>query len=128
MRIIRGLINVSSDVFVDNARSWATELEDSLARRTGQTVEAARRTIAGSIGQAPGTLYNLRNRRLKDVGAKLYLGLRQALINELREEMNRLEHKIAVLEAVGDGADEVDLDAAKAMLAEVQTTLGATGR
>lgn len=128
MHIIRGLIKVSAQTLTDHARNWGVELEDRLTDRLKDRCdnarEAARGKLAAAIGQAPGTLYNLRNRRLKSVGADLYFGLRRALVNELREEVTRLEHRITILETLGDASDQLDLDALKNKLAEVRQAVG----
>jgi polyhydroxyalkanoate synthesis regulator phasin len=128
MHIIRGLLKMSAQTLTDRAHDWGVELEDRLTDRLkGHYDDArhvARKRLAGALGQAPGTLYNLRNRRLKSVGADLYLGLRRALVNELREEVTRLENRIALLEATGGAAAELDLDALKAKLDEVRQAVG----
>jgi hypothetical protein len=111
-------------VYVDEARTLGKLLEDRRAARYGTSVEAARHGIAREIGVAPGTLRNLRKRRLKDVGAGLLDSLRTLVASELQGEMRRLEHEIKLVMATGAHPDSGAFTQAAADLAKVRNALG----
>lgn len=110
--------------YVDEAREMGIMLEDRQARRDGTTVEEARLVVARKIGAAPGTLRNLRKRRLKDVGARLLYSLHALLIRELEGELAHVEHYIQTRRSIGDRHDSRALAQAYADLARIKDALG----
>lgn len=110
--------------YVDEARTLGIMLEDRQAKRDGTSVEEARLVVARKIGAAPGTLRNLRKRRLKDVGASLLYGLNALLIRELEGELAHVEHYIETRKRAGDRHDSRALAQAYADLARIKTSLG----
>lgn len=110
--------------YVDEAHRLGKLLEDRQARRDGSNVEEARKVVARKLGAAPGTLRNLRKRRLKDVGAGLLDSLRAYVVRELHEEVRHLEHEIHLLLASGEHPDSDALAQANADLARVRSAIG----
>lgn len=95
--------------YVEQAREWSTRLEEQVAFRSGVTVPEARKIVAREIGAAPGTLENLRNRRLKGVAVHLYERLRARILRELEKEVRALSHEITIIAATGGhlGSDQM---------------------
>jgi hypothetical protein len=83
------------------ARKWATELEAKEARRSGVSIRLARKTVAKRMNLAPGTLENLKNRRLKGVRVYVFERIRAAFMREAEAEIARLEHGLEVARQIG---------------------------
>lgn len=109
---------------VRQAAEWSTLLENREAARSGIRVVDARRTVARRVGAMPGTLENLRNRRLKGIAAHIYDRLRARVIRELESEMRHLEHELHILKQTGVGPSDRETEAVVASLAKVRQTLG----
>ena len=122
--VTRELIVMSTAAYLERADKWCERLEKREMAR-GKPIAEARRAIARSIGAAPGTLFNLRNKRLKNVGAKIHDGLRQLLINELTLEIKRHEQEIQLLKELGGPAADLDLEEVEAQLAKIRAALKA---
>lgn len=118
----RELMIVSNCTYLDQSDKWCERLEKRQLAR-GKPIAEARRSIARAIGVAPGTLFNLRNKRLKNVGAQIHQGLRQLLIHELTEEMRRHENEIEHLKRLAGPAAELDLFEVEAQLAKIKEAL-----
>jgi hypothetical protein len=110
---------------VSAARHMAIVLEDAEAKRLGIRVSKARPKVASALGTAPGTLENLRRRRLKSVPSWLLSRMRAQFIKLLQAELGRLEHEITVHLQVGIDPREGDLCAAQAQLAAAKEILSA---
>jgi hypothetical protein len=106
------------------ARSLAISLVSYEAKRTGRDKIEARKSLARSIGVAPGTIENLMRARLKSVAGWLRDALRARMVRELEAELVRIQHEIAVL--IQTGADPRDnaLAAARADLSAILAALG----
>jgi ribosomal protein L29 len=109
--------------YVDEAHRLGKMLEDRQARRDGSNVEEARKVVARKLGAAPGTLRNLRKRRLKDVGAGLLDGLRAYVVRELHEEARQLDHEAQLLLASGAHPDSGALAEIRQDLARIKSVL-----
>lgn len=131
MHIIRELITMSSIAYLELADKWCESLERRELKRlrdSGESfdkkpIDVAREKIAGKIGVAPGSLFNLRNKRLKGAGIELWDGLRRLLIKELQSEMRRHEQEITILRELGGPASDLDLLEAEAQLAKIKEAL-----
>lgn len=121
-------MNAMTDV--SSARHMAIVLEDSEAKRLGIKVAKARPRVASNLGTAPGTLENLRRRRLKSVPSWLLSRLRAQFLKLLQAELGRLQHEITVHLQAGTDNREDDLCAAQAQLdaAKEILTAAAGGR
>lgn len=114
-------------ITVDQAASWARDLEDREARVSGLPVSEARSRIAGKIKVPAGTLENLRRGRLKEVKTSLVAVLIAATRKALEADIAKLEHELAVLTAIDQGmglgalgAAEAAIQAARAALDQVK--------
>lgn len=110
--------------FVDHARTWGRSLEEREAMRTGKTISEARRVVARKTGVSPGTLENLRNGRLKSIGAHFYERLRTAVIAELHAEIGRLEHEIEITRQAGLVTSGDEVAKAQAALETARALIG----
>ncbi len=109
---------------LDIAAGWVRSLEDREALRTSRTVEEARPAVARRVGTSPGTLANLRKRRVKSISTFLFRRLRGALIAELENEARRLEHELALLRPAGLDRSDREMAAVVADLSTVRSALG----
>lgn len=115
---------MSSVAYVDRARMWAETLEDHTARREGLTIAEARPIVAREIGVAPGTLQNLRKRRLKSIAGHIYGALQGAMVRKLEAELKRIEHELHVLAQQGENPASDQMAAALADRHAVRRALG----
>ena len=102
------------------ARQWVTRLEAREARATGATLPAARAAVARRLGVAPGTLENLRRGRTSGVRAWLAEKIAQAVVREIINEIQGLEHELAVARQCGaraGGSEIAEIEAGLAALA-----------
>jgi uncharacterized protein YhaN len=124
MGVIRELMVMTAAAYVERARDWSTRLEDKEAERSGVNLSEARKVVAREIGASPGTLENLRNRRVKGIAAHIYDRLRARVIRELESEMRHLEHELQILKQTGVGPSDGETEAVVAGLAKVREALG----
>lgn len=116
--------DMSSVAFIDRARGWAAALEDQTARHEGLTVAEARPIVAREIGVAPGTLENLRKRRLKGLGVHIYDALQQAMVRRLNKQLRALEHEQHLLTQQGVDPRSDETTAVASDIATVRKALG----
>lgn len=100
------------------ARNWAIELEAREAKRSGVSIRVARRIVARRMSIAPGTLENLKNRRLKGIRVWIVEKIRAAFMREIEQEIMRLTHELEVCRQMG-------LDAHEDQMGEIQAHLSA---
>ena len=115
---------MQSAVFIDQARTWGRSLEEAEAMRSGTSIPEARKRIARKTGISPGTFENLRNGRLKSIGAHFYARLREAAIAEMEAEIRRLSHEIDIARQAGCDARDDEMAAASAALAKARKLIG----
>lgn len=108
--------------FNERARRWAEVLERIEARRSAVNREHARRTVARRAGLTPGTLFNLANRRIKDVRGCAYEALRNLFIAEVRGEIGAWTHELDM--ALASGLDsEIEIREIEDRLAQAHKKL-----
>lgn len=118
--------DMSSVAFIENARTWSMALEAREQKRSGLSLVDARRVVARRADVSPGTLENLRKRRLKSSDVGWYTRLRLLLIEELKQEMRAHAHEIETLMALGADASSDALEEAQASLKAIQEALDHT--
>lgn len=117
--------DMSALAYIEQAREWTTRLEASeVEKGNADNLREARVIVARDVGAAPGTLENLRNRRLKGIAAHLYDRLRARVLRELEAEMRALSHEIQILKIIGTDPRSSEMEAAEASLADVREALG----
>lgn len=99
----------SLDAVIEQARTWAVILEDEASFKTGEPLPVVRPLIARDVGCAPGTLENLRKRRLKRLDHLLFDGLRRAFDRRLERQLRQIEHErhLLIQQGVDPRSDEV---------------------
>ena len=114
--------------FVDDARAWSMALEEREQKRSGLSLADARRIVARRANVAPGTLENLRKRRLKSSDVGWYTRLRLLLIEELKQEMREHDREIKMLVALGADPRSDEMAQAEAGLKAIEKALGGAAR
>lgn len=114
--------------FIDDARTWSMALEAREQKRSGVSLADARRIVARRAEVSPGTLENLRKRRLKSSDVGWYTRLRLLLIEELKQEMRAHDREIKTLMALGADPLSGAMAEAQAGLQAIQEALGSTDR
>ena len=109
---------------VDQARTWARDLEDREARRTGAPLAVVRSNVARKAGVPPSKLLSLRKNRLKDIGVSVFERLRAAVIRELEAELRHAEHEIQVCRQIGADPSDGEMQSALGRAAKVREALG----
>lgn len=116
--------DMSSVAFLERARDWAEALEDDAAKRNGVPLSDARPMVAREVGVSPGTLENLRKRRLKSLGAHIYDALQRATVRRLERELARIEHELQLLKQQGEDPRSGEVQAVLASREAVRQALG----
>lgn len=119
---------MATAAFMDTARAWGRALEDREAVRSSVPIADARKRVARRTGISPGTLENLRNGRLKAIGAHVFERIREAVVADLNAEMARLEHELAMARTSGLDARDDDFAAAAAALEKARALIGGSVR
>lgn len=83
----------------------------------------ARRRVAASLKQLPGTLERLANGRLKSVSTALYRALHAAAVRQLERDIDRLQTQLALALERGLHNREVAICEARAALDEARRLL-----
>lgn len=89
---------------VDMAASWADLLIGREHRGLGDTVDAARARAARKHKLPERLLWSLRYRRPKEIGATLYLKIKEAVEAETQTMEARIAENLRLLEALPPGA------------------------
>jgi len=103
-------------------------LEEREQKRSGLSLADARRIVARRANVAPGTLENLRKRRLKSSDVGWYTRLRLLLIEELKQEMREHDREIKMLVALGADPRSDEMAQAEAGLKAIEKALGGAAR
>jgi hypothetical protein len=109
-----------------SARTIALSLE-RLKRSRGATVETARRAIARDIRTGFGTVNNIIRDRVKRVDEKIRDRLHARLVSELRSEIARLEHELAMAGGGPQPLAENQVREIEAHIAAARTLLSERG-
>ena len=114
-------------VTIDQAATWARELEEREARVNGLPLPAARDRVASRPKVPAGTLENLRRGRRKEVSTMVAASLHAAFRRLLEAEIAKLEHELAILDRTGQAVDarslgeaQAAIDAARAAVAKAR--------
>lgn len=113
----RDKTTMSSLALDQDAKRWATVVEDGEAKRLGKNVEDVRPIVARRLGVVPGTMENLRKGRVKGVRTWVYGRLRALFIEELQYEIQRLQHELFLVHQRGIPAGDDAAIAAQAHIA-----------
>ncbi len=110
---------------IEDAQTLLERQERRLVAR-GHSLATARAAIARGLGVAPGTLENLRRGRMKEGrGFRGFCSdLKHFLTAEIKAEMGRLSHELALVDEGGRGLDPIALRKAENLLAEAAALLG----
>jgi hypothetical protein len=76
------------------------ELEKREHQRNGGNVVEARERLAGKLGIAPGTVYNLARNRLKKI-AELKVVIARYAVEDLEQEIAHCQHQMEMARQVG---------------------------
>lgn len=90
-----------SDTYVEQSKGYV--------RLLGKRHEP--NAIARILKISPGTVANLWRGRLKAIPVDIYMRLCEAVSNELKAEIGRLEHELALVEASAPGASAGEMAA-----------------
>lgn len=95
---------------IDRASAWARRLVSAEAARSGSTIRTAAATIGRRIKSSASSILALIYEPPKDVGAKLYEALREAVEREIKNEIKALENEMAAVlrGRLGGGHGEVE--------------------
>jgi hypothetical protein len=88
-----------SDVYVEQARGWASQLVRSEIVGPGD-LENAMRRIEAKYGVPYSTLWALRYRKPKDMLVTAWFGLKAAYEAECQRQMRKLRHEIEITKAI----------------------------
>jgi hypothetical protein len=115
---------MTSVVYLSRARAWVVALEDRERARSGTKLPDARAAVSQRVGVPPGTLRNLRAKRVKSVAVHWYERLRAAVVRDLQAEMARLQHEQNLVHQAGLDPRGNEAAAILADIASVRLALG----
>ncbi len=119
----RDTMNAHSDVLT--AQALASRLEGIESGRGKLPLADIRKRVARKVAASPGFFEHLQRGRIKNVPNWLMRKLRDALVEELQTEVQKLQHEIHLHRQIGEGPDSGTLFEAEARLAEAKKILGA---
>ena len=108
--------NMNALTDVETAQRYARQIEDREARALGVGAMQARKNTARRIGASPGFLENLRRGRIKSIPSYLMQKIREAMIDELQEEIRRCQHEIDLAKQTGARNSDDEILAAQAQV------------
>lgn len=97
------------DAYLDRARSWLDRLEAMEIARGAITLASARAVVARKSQVAAGTLENIRNQRLKTIGAHVFDRLAACVERGIKREIEALEHELEMARSSALGARDVEI-------------------
>lgn len=107
------------------ARKWVDELEEVEAKRTGLDRDRVRKLLAQNIGISPGTLENIKRRRLKDF-RRGGIGelIRNYMIQHLQLEIQRKTNDLQMVLECGKGPSDDQINRLRDAIARAQKLVG----
>jgi hypothetical protein len=113
---------MTSMTFDDVARKWVAELEKAEASRTGLKRDKVRKSLAGKIGIAPGTIENIRRRRIKDF-RRGGIGelIRSYMVHHLQLEIQRKTNDLQMVLECGKNPSADEVARLRGAIAKAQT-------
>lgn len=105
----------------EDLQKWLDEVEDVEVLRSGDDRLLVRDALASQIGISPGTIENIRRRRIKDLRNR---GIRDRIIDfmvgGIESEMARLQHNLEVARLCADRPDADAVIEAQTLLARAK--------
>lgn len=95
-------------MYVAQASGYARRLVETEARRNGQPLKTAARSVARRLKASPGAIWSLLFRPPKQVSANLLFALETAVDHELEREIGELQHELATHRAGARQARRLD--------------------
>lgn len=123
-RTIGRQMNAHTDVAT--AQALASRLEGIEATRARLPIAEIRERVARKVSSSPGFFENLQRGRIKNVPAWLMRKMRDALVEALQTEVQKLQHEIHLAKQTGEGPDSDAIFEAETRLAEAKKILGAS--
>ena len=116
---------MTSMTFDDVARQWVSELEEAEAKRTGLDRADVRKSLAGKIGIAPGTIENIKRRRIKDF-RRGGIGelIRSYMICHLQHEIQRKTNDLRMVLECGKNPGAAEVARLRDAIARAQKLVG----
>lgn len=102
---------------------WVESLEKREAARSGQPVREARVRLANRIGVMPGTLENIRRKRVKEARVGVFEKVRRAFIRSLEDEIAALTHELQMARQCGVDPREDEVARIEAAIAQALTLI-----
>lgn len=112
--------NMNAAYDIERAAIFARRLVDIEADRHGIGAELAKARIARREGVPASTLDNIVRGRVKQVAAWVRDRLAQAVVREIQQEINKLEHELQIARLSADQPRDADLLAAETALAQAK--------
>lgn len=116
-------MNAHTDV--QAAQALVMRLETIEASRGKLPLAAIRERVARKVSSSPGFFENLQRGRIKSVPSWLMRKMRDALVEALQTEVQKLQHEIHLARQTGEGPDSDAIFEAETKLAEAKKILGA---
>lgn len=111
---------------LEQARDWILSLEKRRAQRSGKAHRQVRADFARETGIPASTLTNIVARRLKGIGSHYLARLRSAVIEDIKTEIGRLEHELAIAAHAAHHLDQAEVRAVEALIAQAREVLRQT--
>jgi ribosomal protein L29 len=108
---------------VVHAAGYARRLVEGEARRSGQPLKAAARSVARRLKTSPGSVWSLLFRPPKQVSADLLFALEGAVDREITREIEALQHELATLRQKGRRVNPRTIGEVEAGIARLKTIL-----
>lgn len=104
----------------ETARRWASELEVRESKRSGVPIRVARNAVARRMQVPPGTLENLKNRRLKGIRVLVFERIRAAFVREVELDIASLQHELEMARLCRIDADQGQISEMEAHLSALR--------
>lgn len=121
---INGQKKMNAHTDVQAAQMLALRLEGIEAGRGKLPLAEIRERVARKVSSSPGFFENLQRGRIKSVPAWLMRKMRDALVEALQTEVQKLQHEIHLARQTGEGPDSDAIFEAEARLVEAKKILG----
>jgi hypothetical protein len=110
------------------ASGYARRLVEGEARRSGQPLKIAARSVARRLKTSPGAIWGLLFRLPKQVNADLLFALHGAVDQEIVREIEALQDELANLRRKDRRPDPIALEAIDADIARLRAVLRSAAR
>jgi len=106
-----------------NATVFLARLEKREAAQSGANLPDVRKAIARKIGEAPGTIENIRRGRIKRMVEGTTDKIKAALIRSIEAEIAHLSHEVEMLRRTGAPLDGDEILEAETLLSRARALL-----